>query len=460
MAHLSLANFRYLQTADWQNFPQGNAARKPLRGVSIDSRTIQPGQVYWVLRGENFDGHSFITESVNKGAAAVVIEKTRMAEYSGLSIPLIAVDHPLAALQELASRHRKKFTIPVLGLTGTNGKTTTKEMVSWILQQKFSVHKTHGNLNNHIGVPLTLLQLNADHELAIIEMGTNHPGEIAALCQIAKPNQALITNIGRGHLQYFASVEGVAREKSQLFESLSSRGIIYLNLDDKRLPSYSLRRKTVQPFSMTGVKGAKVTGKIIDTDDHGRVIWQLNGKTRIRMNVPGAHNAQNALASAAVALHFGFRETEIRDALESYTAYDKRMQIIETGGMLIINDCYNANPDSFKPALDALAHISERQNRRRIIVVGDMKELGLESDAIHLELMFELLDYNPDGIFTIGRASGLAAEELRAKGFDKIYSFKEHDELAVALKKFVREGDAILLKASRGMQLERVLAGL
>ncbi len=234
----------------------------------------------------------------------------------------------------------------------------------------------------------------------------------------------------------------------------------YLNPYDKRLPSYSLRRKTVQPFSMTGVKGAKVTGKIIDTDDHGRVIWQLNGKTRIRMNVPGAHNAQNALASSAVALHFGFRETEIRDALESYTAYDKRMQIIETGGMLIINDCYNANPDSFKPALDALAHISERQNRRRIIVVGDMKELGLESDAIHLELMFELLDYNPDGIFTIGRASGLAAEELRAKGFDKIYSFKEHDELAVALKKFVREGDAILLKASRGMQLERVLAGL
>ena len=232
-----------------------------------------------------------------------------------MGIPLIAVTDSLSALQQMAAIYRKKFRVPLLAITGTNGKTTTKEMIAWILQTRLNVHRTWGNLNNHIGVPLTLLTLNSDHQVSIVELGTNHPGEIFMLSKIAKPTAGLITNIGRGHLEFFSSIEGVAREKLELFNNLSKRSIIFLNIDDPYIPFFPQRKKTLWSYSLSKKKDVRVFGTIESTDNEGCTKWKLNDRVRIQMKVQGLHNVRNALAASAVGLYFGFSEMEIKDIL-------------------------------------------------------------------------------------------------------------------------------------------------
>lgn len=461
MKYITLADLKKIPDSYMVNQPGPEIMNRNIRGISIDSRSLKADQIFWALKGPKFDGHDFIVDAVRSGAAAVVINKSHVRKISPMGAPILVTKDSLKALQMMASMHRRKFKIPVLAITGTNGKTTCKEMIAWILQNKMTVHRTWGNFNNHIGVPLTLLTLNSEHNVSIIELGTNHPGEIAMLCNITRPDAGLITNIGRGHLEFFSNIEGVAREKTELFNCLGRKGVIFLNVDDPLLPSFPGRKTTLWSFSLDNFENARVTGKLIELNQDGAGLWELNGTTKIQMAIPGIHNVKNALAASAVALYFGFTESEIKDALESFSAYDKRMQIVKNGQTLIINDTYNANPDSYGPALQTLEHMSaQRKGSRKIVVMGDMLELGLNGDSMHQELMFNVLEYNIDGIFTLGEGTALAATMLRERGFREIYSYKNHAALGAALKKFIHPGDIILLKGSRGMQMEKILAYL
>jgi UDP-N-acetylmuramoyl-tripeptide--D-alanyl-D-alanine ligase len=460
MKYITLADLKKLPNSYMVNEPSLSDLKKNVRGISIDSRSLKANQIFWAYKGPKFDGHNFIIDAIKQGAAAVVINKSHAHKISAMGVPVLVVKDSLISLQKLAAQHRRKFNIPVLAITGTNGKTTTKEMIAWILQTKMNVHRTWGNLNNHIGVPLSLLNLNSEHDVSIIELGTNHPGEIAALSAITRPTAGLITNIGRGHLEFFETIEGVAREKIELFNFLKSRGVIFLNRDDPLLPNFRLRRKTLWSYSLDNDPDVKVSGRLIELSPDANGLWELNEQTRIQMNVPGLHNVQNALAASAVALYFGFSEQEIKSALESYRAYDKRMQIMKNGEITIINDSYNANPDSYLPALQTMEHMAEKNNQRKIVVIGDMLELGPNADALHRDLMLKLLEFNVDGIFTLGSLTSLNARIVRERGFQDIFSFESHQELGESLREFMKPGDIILIKGSRGMQMEKVLASL
>ena len=432
----------------------------PIRGISIDTRTLQPQEIFWAISGDSFDGHWFVNEAEKKGAIAAVVEKKKAKRLPALKIPLIQVKDTLLSLQQFSSWHRSRFKIPIIAITGTNGKTTTKEMTSWILQTKYNVHKTIGNLNNHIGTPLTLLRLNSDHEISVTELGTNHAGEIGMLGSLVKPTAALITNIGRGHLEFLSSVDGVAKEKISLFKTLRKNGLIFLNRDDKKLAAAGIKRKNIQDYSLDDKINAKVKGQLVDVDKMGCGTWKLNKSTKIHMRIPGVQNVQNALAASAVGLSFGLSEGTIKNALEEYSAYDKRMQIIKSGKSVIINDSYNANPDSFYPALDTLTYLARGKNKRKILVIGDMLELGPVSDELHQALFLKLPDYGIDGIFSYGKACHKAVEKIRKNGYSNAYSYDSHEKLGKTLKKFLKPGDVILLKGSRGMQMEKVLAYL
>jgi UDP-N-acetylmuramoyl-tripeptide--D-alanyl-D-alanine ligase len=433
---------------------------KPIREISIDTRTLQPQDIFWAITGDSFDGHWFVSEAEKKGAIAAVVEKKKSKRLPRLRIPLILVKDTLKSLQQFSSWHRSRFDIPLIAITGTNGKTTTKEMITWILQTKFNVHKTIGNLNNHIGTPMTLLRLNSDHQISVTELGSNHPGEIELLSSLANPSSALITNIGLGHLEFFASVKGIAKEKLTLFRTLKKNGIVFLNRDDKHIKAARIRRKNIQDYSLEDNTDASVKGQLTGLDNNGCGIWKLNKKTSIHMQVAGTQNVQNALAASAVGLSYGLSENAIKKALEEYSAYDKRMQIIKSGQSLIINDTYNANPDSFTPALDTLSYLASGKKNRRVLVVGDMLELGSKSEQLHQKLFANLLDYKIDGIFSFGKACENATRSIKEKGFLNAYSFDSHEELAKKLKKFLKPGDVILIKGSRGMQMEKVLAFL
>ena len=460
MNYLCLADFRQLTGAQILNQPAEQEFSRPSRGISIDSRSLKANQIFWALKGEKFDAHDFLIDAVKNGAAAVVIDRKHANAAGNMGVPAIVVPDTLLALQKMASLHRKKFDIPILAITGTNGKTTTKEMLAWILQSKYNVHKTWGNLNNHIGVPLTLLHLTTAHQISVIEMGTNHPGEIALLGSLVEPTVGLITNIGRGHLEFFKNIEGVAREKLDLFKCTRADGLLIVNKDDNYLGAYSSSSHSFCTYSFQEKVTADVHGKFINLTDGGSGIWELNRKVTITMQVTGRHNVQNALAASTAALYFGSSEAEIKEALEKYHPYDKRMQLIRNGNWTIINDSYNANPDSFMPALETLLHMAEKQTCRKILVLGDMLELGKTSGHLHLEILQQAQAAGVNGIFTLGESFRQAAKKIKLKTPGKIYSFLSHQELSWALKKFIEPGDIILLKGSRGMQMEKILSFL
>lgn len=460
MISLRLKDLQYIKDSSIVHPAEKEIFEAPIRGISIDTRTMQPQEIFWAIKGESMDGHWFVADAEKNGAVAVVVEKRKAKRLPEVKIPLITVKNTLVSLQQFAGWHRSRFNIPILAITGTNGKTTTKEMITWILQTKFNIHKTIGNLNNHIGTPLTMLRLNSDHQISIVEVGTNHPGEIELLGSMVKPTSALITNIGMGHLEFFSDLKGVANEKLSLFRSLRRNGVVFLNNDDVQLRRARIRRKNMYKYSLQENSKCKISGKLLRLTREGFGIWKLNDRTTIQMQVPGIQNVQNALAASTVALHFGMKESLIKDALESYRAYDKRMQIIDNDNTVIINDTYNANPDSFIPALQTLSHLAEDRESRKIVVIGDMLELGQRAGKLHDDLFDRLMQHKVDGIFTNGKACKKAADNIRKAGYSSAFSFDSQKELAKALREFIKRGDVILLKGSRGMQMEKVLAYL
>jgi len=429
-----------------------------LKGVSTDSRSVRPGEVFFALRGERFDGHQFVDVAIAAGAALCVVDDP--GTVSG-SHPTVVVKDTTKALGELATIHRSKFTIPVLAIGGSNGKTTTKEMVAAVLASRYRVLRTEKNYNNHIGVPMTLFGLTRTHEAAVVEIGTNHPGEIAGLCRILQPTHGLVTNVGREHLEFFRTVRRVATEEGALYEYLrrSGHGTALVNADDPWVLSRARGIRDAWKYGF-GARGLTVRGTILETDARGCVHFRFAHRkarrgTTVRMAVPGAHSALNALAAATAGLALGVPATGIREALGSFRAVKDRMQIIRSAGVVIINDAYNANPDSMMAALRTLATMNTRG--KRIAVLGDMREMGHASEREHRNLGREVARLGVEYLLTFGAQ---ARHIHDGANMEMKFHYDQKNMLAEYLLELVSPGDLVLVKGSRGMRMEDVITFL
>jgi UDP-N-acetylmuramoyl-tripeptide--D-alanyl-D-alanine ligase len=428
---------------------------RAITGVSTDSRTLSAGELFVALTGENFDGHAFVARAKERGAVAAVVERP-VVEAAGIT--QVVVDDALAALSRLARNHRRKFRIPVIAVAGSNGKTTTKEMIAALLRTDRNVLSTSGNLNNHIGVPLTLLRLGREHQAAVVEIGTNHPGELAVLLKMVEPTHGLITNIGHEHLEFFGSLKGVAKEEGALFRWLAAGGVVFVNADDAETVKLSngVRRKVTFGFS----KGLDVSGSALQLDTLGRPAFRCGGKKiarsfPVRLPVPGAHTAANALAAVAVGVAFKVPARKIQAALEQFQAPSKRMEVLSIAGITVFNDTYNANPDSVIAGLKTLAGATVPG--KRIAVLADMKELGTTGPAEHARVGAVLSELGIEYLLTYGQVARHYHDSAHVT-FGVHYDQK--NVLAEYLAELLTPGDAVLIKGSRGMAMEDVVSFL
>lgn len=432
-----------------------------LAGVSIDSRRIRERELFVALRGERFDAHEFVDAAFAKGASAAVVERRW---WGGLAQPrgnFIVVEDTLSALQQMSAVYRRRFAIPVLAITGSSGKTTTKELIATVLETRFRVLKTEGNLNNHIGLPLTLLRLDREHEIAVVEMGMNHPGEIAHLSEIAAPTHALVTNIGKGHLGFFKNIEELARAKMELFERVASEGTAFVNVDDPLICATKPRLAHVVRYSLS--KQVDVVGDVVGLDENGFLTLQLRIGSEseiVHIPIPGRHNASNGLSAAAVGHHFGIPLSDIKRGIESCEPLAKRMEIVRKNGMVIINDCYNANPDSMRAALELLRDMKAPDGAERIAILGDMLELGAFEAREHRALGEELAAYGTDRLFAYGPASSEVVTAARAAGLKQSEHFSDKRALLRAAKKATSGPCVVLVKGSRAMAMEGIVDAL
>lgn len=424
-------------------------------GVSIDSRTLKKGDIFICIKGKRFDGHDFIQEAIRKGAQCVIAdEKSPVALGGRLPPDFILVKSPLAALAGLARVNRQRFDIPVLAVTGSNGKTTTKEMLSALLGCRYKVLKNEGTQNNIIGLSLSLLGLNRSHEIAVLELGTNHFGELKELSQIALPNAAIITNIGSAHLEFFGDELGVLREKWSLVETLSSPRIAVINADDEFLKEKISAGIGGAVFSF-GIKRKAdfMAEKIVCRG--GRVSFRVKRKP-IWINTAASINAYNALAAYAAARIFGIDDSRIIKKFSEFQFPGGRFQIRRLKGLRVIDDAYNANPGSFLCALEALSSLPCRG--RKIVVMADMLELGERSELLHRMIGERLCRMEIDAFIGVGRLSHSACDAARQCGFNanailKCSSAQDAKGIVLGL---ARKGDTILLKGSRAMKLEEI----
>lgn len=434
-----------------------NGASVEFQGISTDSRTVQPGDLFVPLRGDNYDGHDYLTQAIQRGAAACLSEEM----IGGLLVPVVKVTDTLKALGDLAAALRRKFAGPVVGITGTSGKTTCKEMLAAILEHGGPGLKSAGNFNNLIGVPLTLFELKDEHQWAVVEMGMSARGEIARLAEIATPNVGLITNVGAGHLENFEEISGVARAKGELFISLPSDGVALINADDPEvclLPVANGVRKI-----LFGTRDDAAIRAENIRSENGSVGFDLlieGVVQRVVLPLPGRHNVSNALAAAAAATVLGVELKEIAAGLESFKPCPGRMELLELpGDIVVLEDSYNANPLSVHAALDALHDLGSRG--RRVAVLADMLELGPTAPELHFQIG-AIAAERTDWLFTYG---ALAEEIVRGAinaGLpeDKTFVASSHDELAAQLLEVLQAGDRVLIKGSRGMRMEKITDAL
>jgi UDP-N-acetylmuramoyl-tripeptide--D-alanyl-D-alanine ligase len=432
------------------------------QGYSIDSRTVNAGELFFAVRGERLDGHDFIAGALERGAVAAVVSRARVASLSDavLEAPLLIVEDPLQALQALAGHVRRHWGGRVVAVTGSAGKTSTKDAIAAALGARFNVLKSLGNLNNGFGLPLQLLRLEPEHEYAVIEMGMNHAGEIAQLARIAAPDWGVITNVGMAHIENFPDGQGgIARAKYELVEALPATGVAFLNCDDRYVAQFGrdFAGKTVY-FGAGPCADPQITA--IRESDCLQVDVLSEGKTAM-LNLPllGRHNATNAAAALAVAREAGVSlETAIK-ALEGLAAGDKRGQVLVLQGATVINDSYNSNPEALKSMIQALA---ARPALRRILVAGEMLELGDHAPALHAECGRAAAEAGIDVILGVrGNAAHLvqAATEVGATGLDARF-LPDAESAGAWLKENLRPGDVVLVKGSRGVRLERAIDGI
>ncbi|MGE5489951.1 MAG: UDP-N-acetylmuramoyl-tripeptide--D-alanyl-D-alanine ligase [Actinomycetota bacterium] len=420
-----------------------------LDGVSSDTRNIAAGQLFVALKGERFDAHDFLAQARDQGAVAVLVSS---AGRLPAGLPAVVVADTRLALGRLAAVWRARYDIPVVAVTGSNGKTTTKEMVAAILKAQFgdAVLATRGNLNNDIGLPLTLLGMNDEHQAAVIEMGMNHPGEIDYLTRIGKPTVALVTNAQRAHLQGMGDLDEVAREKGSIFNGLKTDGVAVVNADD-RYADFWCRAAAGHSVLTFGIdQPADVRGIVsqygLETQVH---LVAPQGEVEFSLNTPGRHNARNAVAAAAACLAAGVSLNAVAKGLSAFAGVKGRLQRrAGQNGAVILDDTYNANPDSVRAGIDVLASTVGR----KLLVLGDMGEIGDASAQYHDEVGGYAKSQGIDLLYSLGDASQLAARNFGEGG----RHFRNPDDLVAALKPELAQGTTVLVKGSRFMKMERI----
>jgi UDP-N-acetylmuramoyl-tripeptide--D-alanyl-D-alanine ligase len=439
---------------------------KVIGGISIDSRTIKRGDLFVALRGATFDGHQFVQEAMEKGGEGFVIENEALGQKDAIAQmekAVIVVGDTLRALGDIAHSWREKHPIPLIAVAGSNGKTTTKEIIATLLEGSFRVLKTWGNRNNLVGLPLTLLDLSPDHTMAVVEMGMNVKEEIRRLTEIADPDVGLITNITEAHLEGLGTFEELIRAKGELWDTMRADGVIVVNQDDvnvmKLAEGYPGKRIT---FGLE--VPSDVMAKEVHTEGAKGVRFTLAlGREEIGVSFPmmGISSIYNALAGTAVATIFGVQLKEIKKRLEGVKPFSMRMEIIRlVNGATIINDAYNANPKSMELALKALSEVKE--GGRGIAVLGDMLELGQFSGEAHARIGERVLSFGVDLLFTLGESAEIIAKKAREMGLNEshVTVSRDHRDLLGRLKKTIRRGDWILVKGSRAMSMEKIVRGL
>jgi UDP-N-acetylmuramoyl-tripeptide--D-alanyl-D-alanine ligase len=436
------------------------------RGISTDSRTVGEGDLFIALKGERFDGHHFVIQVLEKKAGGVVIEEEKVGDmrWNGYrSRTVIAVKDTLRALGDLARERRRKFGIPVVALTGSNGKTTSKEMIFSCLETTFPVLKTEGNFNNLIGLPLTLLRLTEKERVVVLEMGMNVPGEIRRLMEIAEPDAGLITNIERVHLEGLGSIERVKEEKGELFRKMKKDGVILVNQDDPRVvdlaSEFPGQKITFGVERSADVKAKEV--RLRGTEGTSFILMMEGEETEITLPLLGKHFVPNALSAIGVASLFGIEMEKAKEALEHFRPAPMRMEIIHLSrGATLINDAYNANPRSMEVALETLAEVKGRG--RAIAVLGDMMELGDFTEEAHQSLGRKAGDLSIDLLFVLGEQAPIVVEFALRHGFEPTRAkvVEGHSEAVALLKERMQEGDWILVKGSRRMAMERIVESL
>jgi UDP-N-acetylmuramoyl-tripeptide--D-alanyl-D-alanine ligase len=420
--------------------------------VSTDTRSIQPGQLFVALRGERFDAHDFLATAFEQGATAALVEKVN-ADLT--NFPQVQVSDSLIGLQTLAKNYRRKLPIPIVGITGSNGKTSTKEMVAAVLGERLSVTKTSGNLNNHIGVPLSVLKFEHQHQVAVIEYGMNHPGEIAALVDIASPQHAIITNIGVAHIEFLGSRDGIAREKSVLAESVGEEGTVVLSASDDFTDWITGRCRA--RVIRVGFEKGELRARDIKHGPNGEEFTVVSdqGECRVHLPVLGEHMVLNALPAIAIGLTFGLSLAECAAGLAKTALPSGRLQVKALGGIAIVNDAYNANPDSMIAALRTVANLPA--NGRRVAALGGMGELGPESLVGHERVGKAVAEQGFDVLIAVGeRAYPIAASAIAA-GLTESRTARSNAEAADLLNTILEPGDLLLLKGSRSAAIDQII---
>jgi len=420
--------------------------------VVTDSRAIRAGDLFVALRGERFDGHDYVGTVAGEGAVGAVVAADAAASLAGAGLPLIVVADTRRALGELAAHWRSRFAIPLIAVTGSNGKTTTKEMIAAILREAFGkgVLATEGNLNNDIGLPLTLLKLGGQHHAAIVEMGMNHPGEIGYLTRIARPTVAVVTNAQRAHLQGMGSLEAIAREKGSIYDGLAGDGVAVVNADDAQAQlwrSLNAGRRIVS-FALDGDADIRGTVRMHGLETELRYVTPL-GEGAVDLALPGLHNARNALAAIAATFAAGLPLAAIDRGLAAFKGVKGRLQRrAGLDGAVILDDSYNANPDSLRAGIDVLAATVGR----KILVLGDMGEIGDAAAQYHDEIGGYAKSAGIDALFALGDASVVAARNFG----DGAQHFRKVEDLVAALRPTLAANTIVLVKGSRFMRMERV----
>jgi len=433
------------------------------RGVSINSRTVKEGELFVCIKGENFDGHDFFGDAFRKGAAGIILSDTKNLSTGmlgkGESPFVIQSENTLRALQDLASYQRSLFPFRVIAVTGTNGKSTTKEMIASIIETKYKTLKTQGNLNNHIGLPLTLLKREPEHEVGVLEMGMSAAGEIKRLAEIAKPDIGVITNISAGHLGQLKTIKEVQTAKGELFDSLNKEGTAIVNADDPLVlelaKSLRIKKITYGIKEPADIQASDIRNK----GNHGFTFTAKIFDQAIPVKLPqiGYCNIYNALAALATGHSLGITGKEMNLGLKNYQQIPQRNEQIHYEGMTLINDTYNANPQSMREALKTLKEINTQG--KRFFIIGDMLELGPLSEPAHHELGQEIARSNVDYLVTVGPLASLAAESAKTNVQQQlqIEKFNTHDEAVNYLLRKVKKGDCLLVKGSRGSKMENVV---
>lgn len=430
-----------------------------VKRVCTDSRQVQPGDLFIALVGEKFDAHNFLPQVAEKGATAVVVERAKVGQATRLppAVGVIAVDNTRAALGKLGARYRADFDLPVIAVAGSNGKTTTKELIASVLRQKFNALSSEASFNNDVGVPLTLLKLERAHGAAVLEVGTNHPGELAPLVRMIQPRFGVITSIGREHLEFFKDLNGVAEEEGWLAEPLPADGALFINGDSEWTAAIA-RRTRARVVRVGFRQDNDWRAENVRGDETGvtfRVVAPGAGASgEYRVNLLGRHQVLNALLALAVGTELGVSLDDARRGLAACASPKMRLQVWEARGVRVLDDSYNANADSMLAALETLRDFP--CTGRRVAVLGDMAELGEHTSAAHAEIGRRAVELGVTRLIAVGKWAHTTIEAARAAGLHDVREFADVPSVAVEVKNVLQPGDVVLLKASRASGLERI----